>query len=215
VPYNLQNRLIIFTRYPEPGKAKTRLIPALGEQGAAGLQRQMTESTILMARGFITKTGAGLEVRYEGGDHSLMRNWLGRELPFCRQGPGDLGEKMAGAFAEAFAAGSNRVVIIGTDCPDLSPAIMAATFAALADHDLVLGPARDGGYYLIGLSAPCPQLFRGQPWGDGRLLAETIAAAEQRAMTYHLLEELNDVDRPEDLIDLGGHPDPERGNLPG
>jgi rSAM/selenodomain-associated transferase 1 len=209
VLYNLTNRLIIFTRYPEPGKTKTRLIPALGSEGAADLQRQMTETTLSVSRRFMVENDTSLEVRYEGGDPSLMQDWLGRDLAFCRQGSGDLGEKMIRAFDEAFAVGSSRVMIIGSDCPDLSPEILAAGFAALADHDLVLGPASDGGYYLIGLSAPCTPLFRGCPWGTEQLLTETMAAAEREAITFHLLEELKDVDRPEDLVDLGGHPDPE------
>ena len=209
MPYNLKNRLIIFTRYPEPGKAKTRLIPALGANGAADLQRRMTEATISTARSFSAETGVELEIRYEGGSPSLMQDWLGQNLSFCQQGPGDLGEKMTRAFAEAFTVGSSRVMIIGADCPTLSPTILTAGLAALGDHDLVLGPASDGGYYLIGLSAPCPQLFRDRPWGNKQLLAETMATAKRQAITFHLLEELNDVDRPEDLIDLGGHPNPE------
>jgi rSAM/selenodomain-associated transferase 1 len=209
VPYNLPNRLIIFTRYPEPGKAKTRLIPALGPRGAADLQRQMTETTISTARSFSSENGTGLEVCYEGGNPSLMRDWLGQDLSFRPQGPGDLGKKMTRAFAEAFAAGSKRVMIIGADCPTLSPKILVAGLAALADHDLILGPASDGGYYLVGLTTPCPQLFRGQPWGSEQLLLETMATAEREAISFLLLEELNDVDRPEDLIDLGDHPYPE------
>ena len=192
-----------------PYNLKTRLIPALGPEGAAHLQRQMTEATISTARSFSTETGIELEVRYEGGSPALMKDWLGQELSFRRQGPGDLGEKMSRAFGEAFAAGRSQVMIIGADCPTLSPAILETGLTALADHDLVLGPASDGGYYLVGLTAPHPQLFRGCPWGNARLLAETMATAEREAITFLLLEELNDVDRPEDLIDLGGHPNPE------
>jgi rSAM/selenodomain-associated transferase 1 len=207
MPINSEDRLIVFTRFPEPGNTKTRLISALGPDGAAALQRQMTEAAVATAVEYITKTGSELEIRYEGGSLSLIKNWLGQDLSFCEQGPGDLGEKIARAFAEAFAANSRKVLIIGSDCPDISLDILAEAFKALVDHDLVVGPASDGGYYLVGLSAPRPALFRNRPWGERGLLAETIAEARQAAMAIHLLKELSDVDRPEDLDDLDSDPD--------
>jgi len=209
MPVNSPARLIIFTRYPEPGKAKTRLIPVLGPEKAADLQRRMTESTIQTARALVSKTGIELEIRYDGGDHGLMSDWLGPDITLCRQGDGDLGEKMDRAFSETFADGIDRVMIIGSDCPGLSPDILATGFSQLASHDLVLGPAGDGGYYLIGLAAPCPPLFRNRPWGSKRLLAETVDTAKIEDLKFFLLEELNDVDRPEDLHDLGDHSYPE------
>ena len=100
-------------------------------------------------------------------------------------------------------------MIIGADCPALTPEILETGFSRMADHDLVLGPATDGGYYLIGLTCPCPELFNNRPWGSNKLLAETLAAANNLKLKYLLLEELTDVDRPEDLNYFSDHPDPQ------
>lgn len=205
----MTDKLFLFTRYPQAGCAKTRLIPALGPEGAALLQRRMTEQTLDTARALQNEYPVNLEIRYAGGDLAMMKKWLGPDLDYCRQGNGDLGARLGRAFAEAFNSGYQRVLIIGADCPALSPQILAGGFAGLAEHDLVLGPAADGGYYLVGLARPCPQLFRNRPWGSDRLLHETLAAAEKNALSCHLLEELADVDRPEDLAHFSGYPDPE------
>jgi glycosyltransferase A (GT-A) superfamily protein (DUF2064 family) len=111
-------RLIIFTRYPEPGRAKTRLIPALGAEGAADLHRRLTERTLATARRLATLRKLTLEVRYAGGDAALMRQWLGGGLHLRAQGDGDLGARMREAFREAFEEGCYGVVLIGTDCPE-------------------------------------------------------------------------------------------------
>jgi len=109
----VHKQLIVFTRFPMPGKTKTRLIPHLGADGAARLQREMTEHTVRQAR----KTGAKIEIRYTGGSAGQMCNWLGKDLHYAEQGGGDLGERMAHAFEEAFAGGAERVVLVGSDCP--------------------------------------------------------------------------------------------------
>ena len=207
----MKKKLILFTRYPVAGHTKTRLIPALGATGAADLQRQMTERTLQTAENLAAtaETQPELEIRHEGGSDGQMGKWLGPNRIYCEQGSGDLGEKMSRAVAEAFQAGYHQVMVIGTDCPGLSPGILASGFTRLADHDLVLGPAADGGYYLIGLAHPCPELFNNRSWGNNSLLAETLTAAKELALKFYLLEELADVDRPEDLKYFGGYPDPE------
>ncbi len=106
----------------------------------------------------------------------LATGW-GRICRVAPQGEGNLGERMARAFACAWREGFTRVVLVGADCPALSVEILQNAFLALADHDLVLGPATDGGYYLIGLTRSAPELFSNQPWGDGGLLAATLAVA--------------------------------------
>ena len=123
------------------------------------------------------------------------------------QGSGDLGARMARAFAAAEQEGFRRAVLVGADCPALSVAILQGAFTALADHDLVLGPAADGGYYLLGLSRPAPEIFQAQPWGENSLLRSTLASAARLGLATQLLEELADVDRPEDLQHLGDYPD--------
>ncbi len=186
---------MLFTRYPVPGQTKTRMILALGPEGAADLQREMTEHVMRAAGGL----RVGFEVRFEGGSDEQMRDWLGADVTVTPQGEGDLGERMARAFADRFSAGAESVSIIGADCPSVTGDLLDETFAALRRRDLVLGPAADGGYYLIGLRRPEPLLFADMPWGSDQVLAVTLRRAEHRRLTMHLLPELPDVDRPEDL----------------
>ena len=193
------DRLIIFPRYPEPGKTKTRLIPALGAEGAADLHRQMVDSTLTWARQLQKNSAMSLEVHYEGGDEYQIQQWLGPDIPCCPQANGDLGEPIAHAFQEAFSAGMARAIIVGTDCPGLTANLAQTAFDALLDYDVVLGPAKDGGYYLVGLRKPVPQLFGGIPWGSGEVLPKTLRIAADLNFRVFLLEPLADVDRPEDL----------------
>ena len=136
------DRLILFTRYPVAGEVKTRLIPALGPEGSCELHRKMTEHTVDQLRIFSAACPEVFEVRYQGGNDSLMKQWLGSDLFFASQGNGDLGLRLERAFHEAFQSGANRVVIVGSDCPGLTPGILRQAFDGLADHDLVIGPAR-------------------------------------------------------------------------
>ncbi len=195
----MRERLIIFTRYPEPGKTKTRLIPALGPERAAILQQRMTEHTLAQAQLLQASSAIALEVRFTGGDRYLMRSWLGTELAHRSQGEGNLGQRMTQAFQSAFRAGMQRVVIIGIDCPDLDAIILSKAFQELQQHDLVLGPATDGGYYLIGLRRFVPELFQDIAWSTDRVWQQTIAIAQQHHLSVGSLPPLDDVDRPEDL----------------
>ncbi len=203
-----KNQLILFTRFPEPGKTKTRLIPHLGAEGAAQLQKEMTEHTVGQAH----RAGARIEVRYAGGSLEKMRDWLGADLDYAEQGEGDLGERMDRAFAEHFERGNERVVIVGSDCPSNGLGNMQAAFVALETADCVIGPASDGGYYLIGLrregvATPLPrsrpsatfpsELFQGIDWGGEHVFEQTKKAASE--LTVAELRQLDDVDRPEDI----------------
>ncbi|NEP00593.1 MAG: glycosyltransferase [Symploca sp. SIO2E9] len=195
----LRERLIIFTRYPEPGKTKTRMIPALGASGAAELQRRMTEHTLSEIKELKAWRSLSVEVHFNGGDQQLMAQWLGSELAYRKQSEGDLGRRMTSAFETSFAAGMTRVVIIGTDCPGLNAKLISQALQALAEHDLVLGPARDGGYYLIGLRRLFPELFIGISWGTSEVRQQTLEIAENLNLEIAQLAPLTDVDRPEDL----------------
>ncbi len=191
--------LIIFTRYPEPGKTKTRLIPVLGAEGAATLQRQMTEQKLTQVRELQAAYPVSVEVHFTGGNEQLMQSWLGSSLIYQRQSEGDIGCRMASAFQASFEAGMNNVVLIGIDCPDLNAQLMAEAFQALHQHDLVLGPAVDGGYYLIGLRRLIPELFTGIRWSTAEVLPETLRIAHRLELAVAKLRLLSDVDRPEDL----------------
>lgn len=194
-----KERLIIFTRYPEPGKTKTRLIPALGTQGAATLQRQMTEHTLSQVRELQSFHPLSVEVRFAGGNSSLMQNWLGSDLVYQPQGEGDLGSRMARSLSCAFQESMDRATIIGTDCPGLNAHLIADSFDQLHSHDLVLGPAIDGGYYLISLRGFIGELFVGVHWGTAEVLQQTVDIAKKLDLSVAYLPQLADVDRPEDL----------------
>lgn len=199
LPNAIPEYLIIFARYPTPGQVKTRLIPRLGAGGAARLYRQMAEQTLHQALPLTTQRSLEIGVWYTGGEAAAMAAWLGPRVVYHRQPEGALGQRLQAAFARAFAQGHGAVVAIGTDCPDLDTALLAEAFDQLQHHPLVLGPAQDGGYYLIGLRAPQPQLFQGIPWGSAAVLATTVERAHQLGLMPAYLATLRDVDRPEDL----------------
>jgi rSAM/selenodomain-associated transferase 2/rSAM/selenodomain-associated transferase 1 len=200
----MPQRLIVFTRFPEPGKTKTRLIPQLGAGGAARLQRRMTEHTMAVAAKASRRPGLAVEVRHEGGSNALMQRWLGPHVSYRPQGPGDIGRRMARAFEDAFQDGTGVTVIVGSDIPRISADIIHQAFDGLQKNDLVLGPARDGGYYLIGMKNTIPfetysRLFDGIDWGTGNVLSQTLQTARESGLRFILLETLGDVDRPVDL----------------
>ena len=198
------NRLILFTRYPEPGTTKTRMIPKLGEEGAAELQRQMTEHIVSRVTKFTGLHSTSVEVRFEGGNRHLMAAWLGTGFDYSPQGNGDIGIRMSRAFEDGFGSGYESVMIIGSDIPDITSDIIHKAFDELRRHGLVLGPAADGGYYLIAMQKAVfiqanPRLFNDISWGTEEVLSQTLTVAEKLSLSYCLLETLADVDRPEDL----------------
>ncbi len=204
MPQGSRKRLILFTRYPEPGSTKTRMISQLGAAGAAELQRQMTRHIVSSVTEFAGLHPTPLEVRFEGGNKNLMTAWLGAGFDYSPQGKGDIGLRMGRAFGDGFRGGYDRVVIIGSDIPDITGDIIHKAFEGLKKHDLVLGPAGDGGYYLIGMHKTAfiqanPRLFNGINWGTDGVLSQTLDVAEELRLSYILLDTLNDVDRPEDL----------------
>jgi uncharacterized protein len=199
-----RERLILFTRYPEPGTTKTRLIPLLGPEGAAAFQARMSRHAVQTAGRLSAERGVSLEIRHEGGSVGQLRAWLGSRHEYRPQGPGSLGRKMAQSLAAAFDSGAERAVIIGSDIPGIAAADLARGFDALRCHDLVFGPTADGGYYAVGATAD--GFRRGStflderiPWGSSRVLAQSTDAARAKGQRWALLEARDDVDRPEDL----------------
>jgi rSAM/selenodomain-associated transferase 1 len=192
--------LIICSRYPEAGKTKTRMIPALGAVGAAELQRQMTQHTIKIAKQLQLFRQISIEVYFAGGSRELMSKWLGKDFNYYPQPEGDLGFKMQSAFERAFNLGQNRVVTIGIDCPDIDLDILQQAFDSLKNRDLVLGPAIDGGYYLIGMKTLIPELFADINWGTSEVFTKTQQIADNLQLKTTYLTTLRDVDRPEDLF---------------
>lgn len=194
-------RLIVFTRCPEVGRCKTRLIPAMGERAATAIHEWLVRRTMSWMQSAIDEE-LTVEVQYAGDDLESLKLLCGGvadRVSFRPQRGGDLGQRLSYASASAFQDGAARVAIIGTDCPQLGTHLIFRAFALLADKDLVVGPATDGGYYLIASRAYHPDLFVDIDWGSGNVLEDTLKRASNSRLTIELLEALADVDRPTDV----------------
>ena len=177
----------LFARWPTPGQAKTRLIPALGADGAAALHRRFVERSAAT----VAAAGLPLVVRITGATRADFAGWLGEGVALADQGDGDLGERLAAVPAPA--------LLLGADVPDLEPRHLTAALDALARVDVVVGPAEDGGYYLLGFTRQVPFLFNAMPWGTDAVFAETVRRLDARGVAHEALEPLHDCDRPGDL----------------
>ncbi len=188
----------VFARAPLPGRTKTRLIPVLGAEGAAALHARLTRDTLQR----LTAHPA-LEVElwcHPDEAHPFFRDCQARfDVPlFCQRG-GDLGARMDHALRHGLDR-RPHVLLVGTDCPALRAEDLVTAGEALRDgHDVVLGPALDGGYYLIGLRRPRPRLFRDMPWGSAQVLELTRHRLRQAGLHWYELPRRADLDRPEDL----------------
>jgi rSAM/selenodomain-associated transferase 1 len=194
-------RIVIFAKAPVPGQVKTRLIPALGAEGAAQLARRMLAYTLQQA----TQTGLhAVELCMSPG--SQDPRWHGIDLPAgvlrTEQGHGDLGEKMARAVQRVTTEHQQAAMLVGTDCPALSSAGLAEAARQLAHHDAVLIPASDGGYVLLGLKAPCPGIFYDMAWSTSAVASETLARLAQLGLSVWIGPTLDDIDEPADLAHL-------------
>lgn len=193
---------MVFAKAPTPGLVKTRLVPALGEQAAAELYRQLAERTLF------TALGAGLgpvELWCAPGTDDAFFSACARQygISLRAQGEGDLGMRMAHALAHALTEGSPGL-LVGSDCPVLTTEYLREAAAGLAGgNDAVLGPAEDGGYVLIGLAREASaQLFEDIPWGTATVMQETRARLSRLNWRWRELATLWDVDLPEDLLRL-------------
>jgi rSAM/selenodomain-associated transferase 2/rSAM/selenodomain-associated transferase 1 len=205
-----RDRLILFGRYPVPGRTKTRLIPFLGPAGAADLQRRLMEKTLRTASSVASRRGLDLEICFEGADENRMRRWLGPRAIYSIQCAGDVGERMGHAFGRAFQDGCRRVILFGTDVPELSAPLLEKALGGLEKSDLVIGPSTDGGYFLVGLKREA-DLFTDLPWGTNGVLQRTLSRADKLKLSAHLLNPLTDIDTAEDLrkvIPEGDHSGP-------
>ena len=183
----LSPTLVIFARLPVPGKAKTRLVPMLGEEGAARVYARLLQHTLDVAR----ESGLSVQLRVTGGEKAAFAQLYGADITIVEQGEGDLGARMARVAAPA--------LIIGSDCPGMTPPLLRSAAEALSDRRVVLGPASDGGYYLLGLREPMPFLFTDMAWSTPQVLPETLRRLAARGIGPAILPELADIDTPEDL----------------
>jgi len=187
-------KLIILLKAPVRGLVKTRLAVELGADAALAIYRQLLDG-VLREMAAINE----VELHYApASEHALIITLLKPGWNHHPQAEGDLGMRMQQAFERAFQTGAQRVVMIGTDCPEVNVTDIHAAWEALSQHDLVLGPAEDGGYWLIGMKQPQPELFNGIHWSTGSVLAETTARAQQLRLRYQLLRTLSDVDTKAD-----------------
>lgn len=196
------SEILVFARVPDAGKNKTRLIPALGPELATRVYAWLAKSTLQQAREAMIACQFRVWILFCGGSLQQAQEAFGDEFLYDEQIGEDLGAKMAFAVQRRFEAGASRVVVIGTDCMELTSQDLQDAFAKLEANDLVLGPARDGGYYLIGLTRMLPNLFTGIEWSTNRVLAQTEAKAHQLGISPARLPERGDIDEPEDLLPL-------------
>lgn len=188
-------------RWPAAGRCKGRLAAGLGPARAAAIQGRLTAHTLAAARQARERLPFELVLAVAGLGARAAGRWgasLGcdRAVP---QGGGNLGLRLQRQVVRARAAGVQQLVVVGSDLPELLASDLEQAFALLCSHDLVLGPARDGGYWLIALSHSQPALFCGIPWGSDRVFAHTRSAAQRLALKQALLAERADLDRPADL----------------
>lgn len=190
--------VLIFVRAPEPGRVKTRLAVEIGALEALRVYMRLTRHAV--AQALTLAPQVAVHVHFTPADAGArVRRWLGEGPAYLPQAAGDLGERLGQAFQEAFAAGFIRVVVIGSDLPDLSSSLLHRALELLDEHAAVLGPAQDGGYYLLGLREPLPELFRGIAWSTEQVLSQTLARLRAAGIEPALLETLSDVDVAADL----------------
>jgi uncharacterized protein len=195
-----RNVVIIFIKYPVPGMVKSRLALDLGKKRAAEIYRELAETVVANVTPQAPEDDYEISLNYSPESAAQqITAWFLRNHLFSPQQGSDLGERMNNAFQHAFAAGYTKALLIGSDCPDISRTIVNRGFTLLDTHNIVLGPAHDGGYYLIGLRRPEPGLFYGVGWGTERVLQQTLDKINDAGLTAALLPQLRDIDRIEDL----------------
>ncbi len=192
---NSKNLLLIFTRNPELGKGKRRLAATIGDQAAFNIYKFLLDHTVT-----ITKNLYAEKQVYYSEEIWEDDIWDNKKFAKKLQTGDDLGERMANAFQEGFQKEYQKIIIIGSDMLDLSQEDLEAAFKALEKNDFVIGPAEDGGYYLLGMKKFMPELFKNKSWGTETVLKDTLADLENE--TTALLETKNDVDYYEDIKDI-------------
>ncbi len=189
-------RILVFLKYPEPGRVKTRLAADLGAEEAARFYRGCVECVLEELR----TTSYEVTLCYHADwSEQRFRDWLGSDYLYRPQSRGDLGQRLAGAFA---AFPDDRCLALGTDCPQLPGKRYGQAFEALKPGRVVIGPSRDGGYYLLGLERPSPELFEDIPWSTDQVLARTLERAEKARRTPLLLAPERDIDQEADLLEV-------------
>lgn len=190
---------ILFAKKPVAGKVKTRLAEGIGAAFAVRIYQAFLEDILSSLNG-LHRPFAVAYTPAEAGPY--FEECATGATEFFPQRGRDLGGRMNNAFLRQFARGYDRVILIGSDIPLLSPEILEEAREALAEHPVVLGPCRDGGYYLIGIRSPVPGVFSGISWGSDRVFRDTVSILRRERCNYRILPELSDIDRAHDLEQL-------------
>lgn len=201
------NILLYFVKYPTPGKVKTRLAKTVGEQEAAKLYSELAEKNLRVIAPLHQSNICDLVVVYDPPEKSEdIKRWLILSCEYLPQCGGGLSERLTHAFQEAFSAkgeisprsggqmGGKRVIALGSDTLGLTIAIIQQGFEVLKSNDVVIGPAEDGGYYLIGLNHFQPKLFEGIAWSTSEVLPQTYKIINNLRLSYQTLNQLEDLD---------------------
>ena len=192
----LEEALIIFLKYPEPGEVKTRLAREIGNYSAALFYRLFSEVVLKET----SPCGFSRAIFFHPKEKEReIREWLGSDLEFYPQEGKDLGERLFKAFEVVFKKGANRAVAIGTDSPTIRKSVIIEAFQMLKDRPCVLGPALDGGYYLLGLNSLHREIFKGISWGKHSVLERTQQRLRRLGLRFSLVEPCPDVDTLKDL----------------
>lgn len=190
--------LIIFIKNPELGKAKTRLAKSVGPERALQIYQALLGHTCKIAQAVDAK-----RMLFYSSFIDEQDQWPAEDFDKHLQVSGGLGERMTTAFGQAFAEQSGPVLIIGSDCAQLTPAIVEAGIKSLQDHDFVIGPAEDGGYYLLGMRAFQPEVFLDVAWSTETVLPQTLEIIARNGWSHNLLPVLSDIDYEEDWEKYG------------
>ena len=194
----LDGCVLLFVKFPDETGVKTRLAKDIGPDFVQTLYRNF----VLDLLETLAKVKWPIIINFhppESGD--AISSWLGKNYLYAPQNGADLGERMKNAFKDAFAAGFSKAVIIGSDMPDLALSVLSEAFSALDSDDVVIGPAVDGGYYLMGFRQPCflPKVFEGISWGTDSVFKDTMTILGKKKCQVNILHELRDVDTVDDL----------------
>jgi len=192
-------RVLLFVRAPEMGKVKTRLEKHIHSDTVLALYRHFVEDIL----NTLNSGGYDTIVFFTPPDReALVQEWLGKHVPILPQTGDSLGRKMRNAFSTVFASGANQAVLMGSDFPDLDICIVDEAFASLQEKHMTIGPAKDGGYYLIGFRADTfrERIFSNIDWGTSCVFAQTIAQIKVATISCHFLPPWNDIDTYEDLV---------------
>ncbi len=186
-----KNLLIVFVKNSQLGKVKTRLAKTIGDQAALEVYEELVKITETETK------KVNVDRRIYFSEQTIDSKWED-DYKAVQEGS-DLGDRMKNAFHKAFNDGYKKVIIIGSDLPDISARLIREAFDKLSKNEVVFGPAEDGGYYLVGFSTMKNYVFEDKPWSQANLLAITLQELEEKVVTYDVLETLNDIDVYDDL----------------